>query len=34
LHEREIEGKIEKSEENRGLNDKMAYEDHFMDFVS
>jgi len=27
-----IEGKIEENEENRGLNDKKAYEDQFKTF--
>ena len=32
MHEREIEVKLRKHEENRGLNDKKAYEDQFTNF--
>ena len=31
---RKIEGKIEENEENRGLNDKKAYEDYFTTLFS
>ena len=34
LNEKEIEGKILEIEENRDLNDKKAYEDQFISFVS
>ena len=33
LHERENRGKMKKNEENRGLNDKRAYEDQLTTFV-
>jgi len=32
LHKREIEGKVEEIEENRGLNNKNTYEDQFTTF--
>jgi len=32
LHESKIDGKIKEIEENRGLNDKIPYEDQFTTF--
>ena len=32
FHEREIEGKMKENEENRGINDKKAYEEQLLAF--